>query len=176
MHLRTRPIPFYWGLKKHRKTGWHIRSLNIPPGKNFLCQEQRSGLCFKSWAHYHYSFLLSPQQAPLSRGGLTKTIKKPGLFLWKHRLVLYHCWLQRAAHRARGQHILTLSCTSGPEVTTPRRSNTARSSVVINLISYVNQSREVSIFRWLLFSFWTQEIKIITGWEHFLVWYSLIYS
>lgn len=139
-------------------------------------QEQLSGLCFKSWAHYHYSFLLSPQQAPLSRGGLTQTIKKTGLFLWKHRLDLYHRWLHRTAHRARGQHILILNCTFGSEVMTPQHSNTAHNSVVINLISHVNHSREVSIFKWLLFSFWTQEIKIITGWEHSSVWYNLVYS
>ena len=176
MHLRTRPTPFYWGLRRHRKTGWHIKPPNVPSGKNLSWQEQLSGLCFKGWAHYHCSFLLPPQQAPLSLGGLTQTIKKPGLFRWKHRLDLYHCWLHRAAHRARGQHILILNCTFGSEVMTPQRSNTAHSSVVINLISHVNQSREVSIFKWLLFSFWTQEIKITAGWEHFSVWYSLVYS
>lgn len=65
--------------------------------------------------------------------------------------------------QSQGQHILTLNCTFRSEVVTPQCSNIAHSSVVINLISHVNQPREVSIFKWLLFSFLTQEIKLITG-------------
>lgn len=142
----------------------HQRKTSL--GKN-SCQARVSGA-----GHMTTIPSQSPEQALLSHEGSERTIRKPELFLWKLRLDLCHCWL----HRAGRQHILISNHTSRCEVITPRCSNTAHSSVVINLISHVNQSRVVSVFRWLLFSFWTHEIKILQA-ENILqydtVWFTL---
>lgn len=161
MHLRTRPRPFYCSLRGQRKTGSHLKPLSVPPGKNISWQEQMSGLYFRSWVHHHYSFPVSRTSTSISWRLQKDHNETRTVSLKTQAGPLPLCWLHRAAQRASGQHILISNCTFTSDVTTPQCSNTAHSSVVINHISHVNQSRVVSVFWWLLFSFWMQEIKIL---------------
>lgn len=170
MHLRTRPKPFYCGLGGQRKTGWHLKPLNVPSGKNFSWQEQLSNLGFRSGAHCHYSFPDSRTSTSIS-WRLQKDHKKTrtvSLNTQAGSLPLLVTQSQRTVHDHLELHFQVW----GKDTSVQQHC----SSVVKNLITHVNQSRVVSVFWWLLFSFRTHEIKTPQAeniFQYDTVWFTL---
>lgn len=167
MHLRTRLKPFYCSLRGQGEEG-DISSLSMSHQGRTSLGRNSCQAC--DWWVGHITTIpsQSPEQALLSHEGSKRTVKQPGLKTQAGPLPLLLTQSQQTA--------LSWSCTSRCGATTPQCSNTARSSVVINLFSHVHQTRVVSVFRWLLFSFWTDEIKILQA-ENILqydtVWFTL---